>query len=155
MPGFRYLLAVRTSDGHICAYYGPFQAASNDITLLHQSKLMEQLPEGEFVIADGLFAEQPNFLTPLHDRAHYDYWDKFIGAPNIFIKPLIFIYSQSNLVLWRSKVEHVIGRLKEFNVLNVPFRHHSSEHHELVFRVLCKIFNIVNENFRPVQQTDQ
>jgi hypothetical protein len=47
---------------------------------------MEHLPEGEYVIADGLFADLPNFLTPLHDRAHYDYWDKFIGTPNLKFK---------------------------------------------------------------------
>lgn len=46
---------VRTVDGHILGTYGPYQGASNDITLLHASGLMALLNDWERVIADGLF----------------------------------------------------------------------------------------------------
>lgn len=53
--GYRYLLIVRSVDAHVLEFYGPFQAASNDLTLLHASGLMNILKEWERVIADGIF----------------------------------------------------------------------------------------------------
>lgn len=64
----------------------------------------------------------PRFRTPQHPLAEYDERDL-------------------ELRNWRATVEHVIGRLKSFAVLQIPFRQHDTHRHEIVFRVLCKLFN--------------
>lgn len=53
--GFRYLLFTRTSDGHICGFYGPYQGASNDLNLLDTVHKQDYLENWEFIVADGLF----------------------------------------------------------------------------------------------------
>lgn len=53
-----------------------------------------------------------------------------------------FVHAEpDSLGSWRSTVEHTIRFLKSFAILVVPFRHHDRAKHELVFRVICKLFN--------------
>jgi len=129
--GWRYVLLTRTVDGEVLGYAGPVQGRSNDPTLSNTWHLLTSLLPWERVVADALWRYDPRFLTARHPLAEYDETDLEIRD-------------------WRTTVEHVIRFLKSFAILSVPFRHHDSERHELVFRVLCKLFNFCLP-FEPVQ----
>jgi len=132
VTGWRYVIITRTATGDILGYLGPKQGASNDMSITNPSQLLQFLLADEEILADALWRHKPRFRTPMHPLAEYDERDL-------------------ELRNWRGTIEHVIGRLKCFAVLEMPFRHHDACRHELVFRVLCKLFNHMQLE-QPVQQ---
>ena len=123
--GYLYLLAVRATDGKIVAYFGPHQGAGSDLNVVYNSSFLSLREEDEWTFGDGIFKSLPRFICPQHSWGNYSDTDKVI-------------------VNIRASVEHINHRLKIFNILHHPFRHHKnkSQRHELVFRVICKIVNI-------------
>lgn len=92
-PGWRYLVVSRTIDGLILAYYGPYGAASNDLTLLHHYNVVGKLQPAEFFLGDSLFrctlqscspflltttSDENQAITPRHPLKEYDEVDFII-----------------------------------------------------------------------------
>lgn len=51
----RYLLAVSITTGRIVFLFGPYQGASNDLTLVHASNFLRAREENEWTLGDAIF----------------------------------------------------------------------------------------------------
>lgn len=118
--GLRYEIAICIQTGHIVWINGPFPAGRfNDITIF-RSSLLSFLDEDERVEADDGYIGE----APLH-----------IKCPKSFANPEETEYMQQRV---RSRQETINKRLKDWNVLQVPYRH-EPEDHGWVFRACAVI----------------
>lgn len=100
-PGVKYEVGVCIATGRIVWLNGPFVASTNDGTIF-KNTLEAMLADDEGVEVDAGYKGSPKFKTPTVAVNSKD-------------------RKQKSVV--RGRHENVNGRLKIFDVLNIPFRH--------------------------------
>lgn len=122
---------VRTTDGKIVRFYGPHEGAANDLNVVYDSTFLKDRGVDEWTFGDTIFKCLPNFVATEHGFYRATPRDKYI-------------------TYFRSTIEHINGRIKNFMILHHPFRQHSRFKHELVFHVVCQLVN-ASLLYSPVQ----
>jgi hypothetical protein len=129
-------VGIHPLTGHLCWVGGPFPGAMHDLTMTRMGGLLDLLADHEFVMADKGYIGEFKIITPFKGRPHQLlpvqlFWNNYIGS-------------------MRWIVEHIIGRLKIFRIINTQYRHWR-ELHGIVFHVICEIVNI-DLYFRPARK---
>jgi hypothetical protein len=101
-PAFKYEVGVCIKTGFIVWVNGPFKAGESDLTIF-EGALEGMLCEDEGVECDAFYKGNPRFKSP----------QVYVQGTNDG--------KQKSIV--RGRHENINGRLKIFQVLNVPFRH--------------------------------
>lgn len=57
--GYLYLFLCRSKDGLIVKYYGPHEAAGNDLNVLYDSSFFQDRNSWEWTFGDGIFKSIP------------------------------------------------------------------------------------------------
>lgn len=120
--GYLYLLLVRATDGKIVRFYGPHRGAANNLNVVYDSTFLQDRIPNEWTFGDTIFKCLPNFVATEHGFFRATPEDKFVSY-------------------FRSTIEHINSRLKNFMILHHPFRQHSQHKHELVFYIICQLVN--------------
>jgi len=114
-------IAVDERDGRIVAVSASVRGPTADLTLLAASGLLERLPSGVGAIGDlayiGIAAHHPQGLGAAPRR-------KPRGQP----RPAADILYNQAFARRRVRVEHTIRRLRVFDALTMPDRHHRRDH---------------------------
>lgn len=126
--GFKYEIAVRIRDGHICWVAGPIPASFHDITLYRLFSLWSFLREDEQLLADKGYVGEASIRAPA--RADH--------AMSVEERALNLIHEQGRII-----VEHVFSVLKRFKILRGPYRLHSKLPHHRVFLTCARIANLL------------
>ena len=104
-PGLRYEIAVAIHGG-IVWINGPYPCGSWPDLRIARDGIIHLLDEGEMLIADGGYGGDPHIFTP---TGLNDGWSRCMS-------------------MIRARHETLNGKLKNFNVLNQPFRHDLDKH---------------------------
>lgn len=128
-PAVKYEVAVCIRTGYIVWTNGPFVASTNDATICING-LLNELADDEGVEVDAGYRGNNKFKAP------------FTATSRVQRK-------QKSVV--RARHENVNGRLKIFDILNIPFRHlnprnRMMEKHGKAFDSICVITQLKFEN---------
>lgn len=130
-------VAVDEDSGEIVAVSASVQGPTADMALLKASRLVERLPDGGGMIGDlayvGIAQVHPQGLGAAPRR-------KPRGHP----RPRDDIAYNTAFSRRRITVEHTIGRLRRYQAITQPDRHHRQQHTERV----CSIAGLVNRHLR-------
>ena len=131
----RYELGTDIEKGELAWLNGPFPAGSwADITIFRHM-LMHQLDENERVEADdGYIGEAP----------------RKVKCPASFANP---IENEAMQACVRHRHETVNGRMKQWDILSVPYRHEVGTH-GTVFRAIAVITQLALRNGEPLFPVD-
>lgn len=128
-PGVSYEVAVHLRESKIVWVKGPFKAGVSDRTIFRvEGGLKSIMPVGKMLIADNGYTGEAQ-----------------ISAPNEEDTPAVKMYKQRA----RARHENLNGRLKWFEILNIPFRH-NVDNHGVVFNAVCVIVQYALENGSPL-----
>jgi transposase len=111
-PGVKYEVGVCIKTGEIVWFKGPFVASKNDATIFIED-LAHRLYKNEGVDVDGGY------------KGHDALKNKMVSISRAQRK-------QKSAV--RARHETINSRLKQFNVLNFPFRHHKLGSDDMMFK---------------------
>jgi hypothetical protein len=124
-PGLRYEVCLSIQGGHVVWTNGPFPCGRwNDIEIFRHG-LMQKLEDGEMTEADKGYRGQPDkirLVSDWHTKEEKRY-----------------------KIMARGRHEHINGRLKNFKILKLPFRHNLRDHQK-VFRSICVICELAIES---------
>jgi len=129
----KYECCVR-SDGLFVWRSSPFPGKMHDIRVFNESGLLDKIRAGEMLIGDKGYAGHESIITPYKGRNISEdekHFNRVIGSARVII-------------------EHSFGRLKNFNILNHPFRNNLDDH-QLFFEICVNLTNI-NIMFSPMFQ---
>lgn len=128
-PGLPYELGIAIYDNRLVWINGPFQAAENDLSIMHKEDgLLSKIPAGKKVIADRGYRGEPvcSIRNP-RDTAGVKAFKRRA----------------------RARHESFNGRIKWFNILDTRFRHGIAKH-QAVFEAVCVITQYEMENGHPL-----
>jgi hypothetical protein len=127
-PAVTYQIVLSLRENKVLFVSGPYPAGTSDLQMLRKDDgMLNQIPPGKRIIADRGYngeAEKISVPSHLHDSE----------VANIFKRRA------------RARQETFNARLKEFKILDVPFRHliknpnedeYSLEEHKRVFESIC------------------
>lgn len=114
-PALKYELGVCIRTGHIVWLNGPFPASVSDVKIFRDT-LANLLADDEGCEVDGVYGGHPKLKAPEVRTSRED-------------------GKQKSIV--RGRHENINGRLKIYNVLNIPFRHLQPRHEMMHKHSLC------------------
>lgn len=133
--GLRYELAIDILTGDLVWINGPFPCGMFPDIVIFRHTLSKWLDEGERVEADdGYVGDAPGKVK----------------CPNGLTNPK---ESQAMQQRVRSRQETVNKRIKQWEILNSPYRHEITQHGS-VFRAVAVITQIAIKNGEPLFQVD-
>lgn len=117
-PGLSYEIALDLFTSRCVWVHGPFKAGKSDKSI-YKSKLRGKIPQGKKAVADGgyICSKWPELATPNHND------------PELL---------RTFKARARMRQESFHTRVKQFQCLNVPFRH-SFKKHQTCFMAACVI----------------
>lgn len=114
--GLCYELAIAINSDRLVWIAGPYPAATHDITIFHDG-LMAMMPEGKRAIGDSGYRGEPDKVSITHDDDDGEV-KKFKARA-------------------KSRQETFNGRINNFRVLKLPFRHDHRSRHQASFEACC------------------
>lgn len=122
--GLKYELAVHWLTGKLHWIAGGVYASMSDITIARNSGILQQLRQGEHILADKGYEGELQILTPFKGRSHElavdeREWNRALHPQRVI-------------------VENAFARLHKFKILSQPFRGSLAEH-SIIFRVIAQI----------------
>lgn len=136
--GLGYELAIAIHSNQLAWINGPFPASKHDITIFRglagetpEPGLISKIPPGKRGVGDSGYSGEPNKMSITHEG----------DSPEV----------KKHKGRVKSRQENFNGRLKNFRILNLPFRHgrgNVMEAHRKAFVscCICIQFEIENEN---------